>query len=68
MLRLWVRGAASEVDREVDVGTKLGWSMCVNADGIHASVSAASRIGSAGRGSAVRIQVPTSGSSSGRIS
>ena len=50
------------------VGTKSGSSMCANAAGIQASVSAASRTGSAGRGSAVRIHAPLCGAESGRIS
>ena len=50
------------------VGTKFGCSMCAKAAGIHASVSAASSTGSAGRGSAARIQAPLCGAESGRIS
>ena len=54
------------------VGTKLGSSMRRNAAGTHASVSAASRIGSAGRGCAARIQPPAvagpGGAGHGRIS
>ena len=51
------------------VGTKVGCSMCANAAGTQASVSAASRTGSAGRGSrgahpARRRAAPASGRSS----
>ena len=42
--------------------------MCEKAAGIHASVSAASSTGSAGRGRAARIQAPTCGALTGRIS
>ena len=61
-------GAARQWIVRSMVGTNVGCSMCANAAGIHASVSAASSTGSTGRGSAGRIQAPLCGAASGRIS